>query len=99
VECCDERHAHLLDRLGGAISEQLRLSRRDVGGEQLVAQDASDPAREIVISAMVAQHPRLADRDRGLKLREVRDDRPGGGVVLRSDLGAGPLEGVTRVSG
>ncbi len=47
------------------------------GGERLVVQDASDPAREVVLSAVVAQHRRLADRDLGFESREVRDDRPG----------------------
>jgi hypothetical protein len=49
-------------------------------------QDASDPAREVVLSAVVAQHSRLADRDAGVEFGGVRDDRPGGGVVLGSEI-------------
>ncbi len=76
----------MLDHLGGAIGGKLHLGRRDLSGEQLVAQDASDPAREIVLNTVVAQHPRLAERDAGFEFREVRDDRPGRGVVLRSAI-------------
>ncbi len=49
------------------LSADRRFGRRDLGGERLVAQDASNPTQEIVIGAKVAQHPRLADRDRRLK--------------------------------
>ncbi len=45
-----------------------------------------------MLGALVAQHPRLAEGDRGFELGEVRDDRPGGGVVL--DLEIEPLGGL-----
>ena len=89
LEYCGERQARLIDRLSRAVGGQLRLGRGDRVGERLVLKDAGDPAREVVLDAVVAQHPRPAERDRGFEFGEVRDDRPGGDVVL--DLEIEPL--------
>ncbi|MGO9972795.1 MAG: hypothetical protein ACLP01_08320 [Solirubrobacteraceae bacterium] len=64
----------------------MSLGRGDVGGERLVMKDARDPAREVLLGAIVGQHPRIAGHDRGFELGEVGDDRPGGGVVLDSEI-------------
>jgi hypothetical protein len=92
LKSCDERSARGFDRRGGAIAGQLGLGRGDRVGERFVVKDARDPAREVVLSEVVAQHPCPAERDLGFELREVRDDHPGRDIVL--DPGIEPLGGL-----
>jgi hypothetical protein len=72
----------VFDNRGGAIGGELGFGRGDLGRERLVGEDGSDPAREVVGGAVVAQHARVADREFGLEYRQVGGARPCRGVTL-----------------
>jgi hypothetical protein len=86
LEGRDQREAYLFDDRGGAMGIDSGFGGGELGGERLVAKDAGDPAGEVVARAVVAQHARVAADELVFELREVGDDRTGGGVSIGTEI-------------